>query len=97
MLEGTLKSQGSPKESTSLTGGPKKNKNNKNGKQNDGPPAWHTRFKGQTITHNRKENIWCKECKCEGRYNGLCMLSLHDHTAWLDNIKKNMAKRKENV
>eukprot|EP00957_Ditylum_brightwellii_P061398 4660470-Ditylum_brightwellii.AAC.1 len=35
-------------------------------KNNDGPPAWKTKFKTAKITHNGKEWEWCKEHKREG-------------------------------
>eukprot|EP00957_Ditylum_brightwellii_P097278 7408728-Ditylum_brightwellii.AAC.1 len=68
-LKGKLKNQGgsnSSKQSSGLSGGNNANKDGKLGnknKQNNGPPEWRTKFKGQKYTHNGKEFIWCKEHK----------------------------------
>eukprot|EP00957_Ditylum_brightwellii_P193681 14749033-Ditylum_brightwellii.AAC.1 len=101
-LEGKLKNQrgsNSGKGSYGSLGGDnnkKDRKSDKNNKQNNGLPEWHTKNKGQTYTHKRKEYIWCKEHKCNGKYNSLYMLSPHDHAALFETFKKNVTRQKEN-
>eukprot|EP00957_Ditylum_brightwellii_P050253 3811372-Ditylum_brightwellii.AAC.1 len=86
-LEGKLKNQGgsnSGKGGSGSSGGDnnkKGRKGDKNNKQNNEPPEWHTKHKGTTYTHKGKEYVWCKEHKCDGKYNGLYMPSPHDHAA----------------
>eukprot|EP00957_Ditylum_brightwellii_P018829 1415091-Ditylum_brightwellii.AAC.1 len=95
-LEERLKNQGgsgSNKDGSGLLGGTKNDKSNKNNKQNDGLPEWCTKFKGQKNTHEGKEYVWCKEYKCDGKYNGLYMLFPHDHATWLEIYRKNVAKK----
>eukprot|EP00957_Ditylum_brightwellii_P007424 562111-Ditylum_brightwellii.AAC.1 len=61
-LEKKMKGNPSGGGNPGYSGGGKGDRN----KNNDGPPAWKTKFKTAKITHNGKEWEWCKEHKREG-------------------------------
>eukprot|EP00957_Ditylum_brightwellii_P031776 2409722-Ditylum_brightwellii.AAC.1 len=72
------------------TGGGNKNGNDKK----KGLPKWRITFRGNEIVQDRKNMVWCKHHKKEGKYDGMYYLKPHNHTEWEERVNKNKEARR---
>ena len=58
-------------------------------------PEWRTTFKGEKMTADGKNWVWCPHHKSEGLFDGLYMPEGHDHAKWKKEKEEKVKKLKE--